>query len=88
MANFAGTFTSPYGSPQFYYDISYAQTGRSAGAVDYAVTVSVRMASSSSSFGYALEGTVYVGNAAQAIRFKNNETWSGTGSPHPHSIYM
>jgi hypothetical protein len=78
MANFTGSYTSPYTSPTFVYDISYSQTGRAGGSATYSVTVTARMTSSSSTFGFALEGQVVIGNVSQTIRFKNNETWSGT----------
>lgn len=78
MSNFAGSYTSPYTSPTFVYDISYSQTGRASGSATYSVTVIARMTSSSSSFGYAIDGQVVIGNATKTIRLKNNETWSGT----------
>lgn len=79
MANFAGTFTSPYNSPTFNYDISYVQTGRGSGWASYSVTVTARMSTSYDWFGYPLYATVTIGNVSQAITLKNTETWSGTG---------
>jgi hypothetical protein len=79
MADFAQTYTAPSGSPQFYYDISYSEVGRASGTATYSVTVTARMASSSSVFGYYLDGTVSIGTASQTIRFKESSpSWTGT----------
>lgn len=78
MANLSGTYTSPYSSPTFKYDISYSQTGRTASTVTYKVTVSAYMTHSSSWFGYALNGYIDIGGKQTQIIAKGNTTWSGT----------
>lgn len=78
MAELKGTYTSPYSSPTFKYDISYKETGRTSSTVTHAVTVSAYMTSSSSHFGYSLNGYIKVGDKQVTVFAKGTTTWSGT----------
>ena len=87
MADFSRSYAASGGSPQFYFDVSYRQTGRGSGTATYTVTVTARMASSNSYFAYPMAGTVYIGNTSQTINFKGTEGWSGT-SGHSFTFNM
>ena len=78
MANLSGTYTSPYTSPTFKYDISYRETGRTSSTVTYSVTVSAYMTSSQSWFGYSLNCYMNVGGKQELIFAKGTTRWNGT----------
>lgn len=76
MADIAGTYSSPYSGPQFYYNISYSETGRSASAVTYRFTIESWMGGGW--FGYSLDYTLGINGYVFKGNIKGTEQWSGT----------
>lgn len=80
MAGLNNSFYATGGNPQWEYQISYTQTGRTSDTATYSVAVSIRMTNERAFYGYGLTGAITINGATDTIRIKNpSPSWSGTG---------